>query len=93
MSEELTYKVKERIFRIPAQISNARAARVIEATENKGDGKVWNLDPVRCNAAMRQLLEGDHEGIDWYEEDSAICGRAYRDFFACYTQRMGLSEN
>ena len=40
------------------------------------------------NAFMRRILEGDHDGIDWYEDaPSEMFGQVFTDFFTRWSEK------
>jgi hypothetical protein len=94
MSDSKVYEASNGAkFTLPKMISNARVARITDQTEHTDGERYWFQEREKCNAVMREILDGNHDGVDWYEEDCSNVQGAYRDFFDLYRQKMGLSEN
>ena len=56
---------------------------------NKNCVKDISRDPEAVNMFMRKILEGDHEGIDWYEDAPAeMFGEVFADFFTNWSARI-----
>jgi len=77
-------------FRFPKKITNGRVISLMELEEESE--KSWYVDRQRLPQMMELLLDGDHDSVDWLEQDSAECVKVYRDFFLYYAERMSESK-
>ena len=56
----------------------------------------FTRDAAAVNSFMRYMFLGDHEGIDWFEDNSiegetssrAVFGETFADFFTSWSEKM-----
>jgi len=67
--------------------------RVIEAMKiNESEG-VWFLDEAQIKKMMQAVLDGEHDKVDWLEEDAGSLLTPVRDFFTKFRERTSELTN
>lgn len=81
-----SYTHAGRTFDLDDNISNKKR-RDITALLNAPSDTVWIDDPARINHIMREILHGDHNGVDWDEAGTPLLYEVVQDFFTCCTPK------
>jgi hypothetical protein len=82
-------------FVYPAKPTNGRIVQIYDLLEEQQDegAKPLFLDADRLSRAMRLILDGPHEGVDWMQEDGIETRRAFNGFFDYLNGRTAESES